>query len=703
MERGNTHNQNEARRPNRSTRHAPARKGGNTRYVASVDGLRAFAVMAVIFYHMHLDWAPGGLMGVTVFFVISGYLITGLLVNECERTGRIDLPAFWMRRVRRLFPAIVLSVAGICALCTLFSPELFEKMKPDIVPSLFFFNNWWQIFHDVSYFEAAGHPSPLQHFWSLSIEEQFYLVWPLLLLLMFKLRFSRKTMRRIVAVLAIVSAVAMAVLYDPFGDPSRVYYGTDTRAMSLLVGAWLALAWPSAAFGGARQLKSRGSRFAVEFFGIVALAALVNIVVFTNGFTAFPYYGGIALTSVLSALLIASLVIPGTFMDAVFELKPLVWIGKRSYGMYLWHFPILLLTTNINSTVAPPIWMYFVQVALIFLVSHLSYEYVENPIRKGAIGDWFRARRAGQAQPIRVSAIVSGATVACLLVISGFGLVKGPANLPAVELPTIQLEQFLPVPASSPSTSGKEKGATEPGPVSSTAASEQSEGAAKSASTAASDGAEQSKATVADLADATSDMVDAEAKKKAKAEAKAKKKAVKKLFGKQRYNDAGKPIYEPLLIGDSVAAGTESKFAEFFPCGHLDAVVSRNIWESPYADYAKADQVGEYVVFCLGTNNVVEGWQIDDELLKPVAKDKKVFLVNIRTPEDYESYTNKALADAVGRNENVVGLIDWYSASAGHDEYFWGDGTHLTPDGEQAYLGLISDTIKAYALDHMEL
>ena len=109
------------------------------------------------------------------------------------------------------------------------------------------------------------------------------------------------------------------------------------------------------------------------------------------------------------------------------------------------------------------------------------------------------------------------------------------------------------------------------------------------------------------------------------------------------------------------------------------------------------------MVFCLGTNNVVEGWQIDDELLKPVAKDKKVFLVNIRTPEDYESYTNKALADAVDRNENVVGLIDWYNASAGHDEYFWGDGTHLTPDGEQAYLSLISDTIKAYALDHMEL
>jgi hypothetical protein len=461
------------------------------------------------------------------------------------------------------------------------------------------------------------------------------------------------------------------------------------------VGAWLALAWPSAAFGGARKLSSRGARFGIEVLGIVALAALVNIVMFTNGFSAFPYYGGIALTSVLSAMLIAALVIPGTFMDAVFELKPLVWIGKRSYGMYLWHFPILLLTTNVNSTVDPPIWLYFVQIALIFLVSHLSYEFVENPIRRGAIGDWLRARRAGQAVPVRTSAKLSSATVACLLAVSVYGIAVGPAQLPKpalpdIQLPSIQLQQFLPNAPSSPS-------ASESRSASSSAV------ASASSAAAVSEDADQKEAqqTDAQVQAEEKARAEAEAKKKAKAELKAKKKAVKTLFGKQRYNEAGDPIYEPLLIGDSVAAGTEDAFASFFPCGHLDAVVSRNIWESPYADYAAADQVGEYVVFCLGTNNVVEDWQIDDELLKPVAKDKKVFLVNIRTPEDYESYTNKSLADAVERNKNVVGLIDWYGASAGHDEYFWGDGTHLTPEGEQAYLGLISDTVHAYALEHI--
>ncbi|MBE6470717.1 MAG: acyltransferase [Coriobacteriaceae bacterium] len=712
MERENTH-RNAARRPHTQgqsvrmpeRRPSPGTPGTSpskksTRYVASIDGLRAFAVMAVIFYHMHLDWAPGGLMGVTIFFVISGYLITGLLVNERETTGRIDLPAFWMRRVRRLFPAIVFSVTGICALCVLFNAQLFTKMQPDIVPSLFFFNNWWQIFHEVSYFDAAGSPSPLQHFWSLSIEEQFYLVWPLLLILMFALGASRKAMRRVVAVLAVASAAAMAMLYDPLGDPSRVYYGTDTRAMSLLVGAWLALAWPSAAFGGARRMKSHAQRFGIEVLGIVALAALVNIVVLTNGFTSFPYYGGIALTSVFSAMLIAALVVPGTFMDAVFALKPLVWIGKRSYGMYLWHFPILLLTTNVNSTVEPPIWLYFVQIVLIFLVSHLSYEYIENPIRKGAIRDWLQARRAGQPHPVRASAVVSAATVCCLLAVSGVGLAKGPVGL---QLPAVQLERYLPALPDAPGLPGLADvagGLLSGAPVPSAPSNVASENGPDSPS--ASGAAATSAAQLQDRhGQAVAETAEARAKAE-KAKEKARSKAVKKLFGKQRRNDAGEPIYEPLVIGDSVAAGTDDAFSSFFPCGKLDAEVGRNIWQSPYADYAAADQVGEYVVFCLGTNNAVEDWQIDDELLKPVAKDKKVFLVNIRAPEDFEASTNRALAEAVERNENVVGLIDWYGASTGHDEYFWGDGTHLTPEGEQAYLSLIADSVKGYAREHIE-
>lgn len=211
-----------------------------SRYIPALDGLRTLAVVAVVLYHLNLTWAQGGLLGVTIFFVLSGYLITRLLLNEVAKTGRIDLKSFWIRRIRRLVPAVVTVVFVTCALCTIFNHVMLTKMRPDILPSLLFFNNWWQIAQNVSYFNALGDPSPLTHFWSLAIEEQFYLVWPPLLLAMVSMHMSKPNTRRMVLGLAAVSAIAMMLLYNPAADPSRVYYGTDTRVFSLLLGAWMA-------------------------------------------------------------------------------------------------------------------------------------------------------------------------------------------------------------------------------------------------------------------------------------------------------------------------------------------------------------------------------------------------------------------------------------------------------------------------------
>lgn len=233
---------------------APANKGAHTnsaakeqaptrpksRYIPALDGLRTLAVVAVVLYHLNLTWAQGGLLGVTIFFVLSGYLITRLLLNEVAKTGRIDLKSFWIRRIRRLVPAVVTVVFVTCALCTIFNHVMLTKMRPDILPSLLFFNNWWQIAQNVSYFNALGDPSPLTHFWSLAIEEQFYLIWPPLLFAMVSMHVSKPNTRRVVLGLAAVSALAMMVLYNPAADPSRVYYGTDTRVFSLLLGAWMA-------------------------------------------------------------------------------------------------------------------------------------------------------------------------------------------------------------------------------------------------------------------------------------------------------------------------------------------------------------------------------------------------------------------------------------------------------------------------------
>lgn len=209
-----------ATRSSAADKQAPARP--KSRYIPALDGLRTLAVVAVVLYHLNLTWAQGGLLGVTIFFVLSGYLITRLLLNEVAKTGRIDLKSFWIRRIRRLVPAVVTVVFVTCALCTIFNHVMLTKMRPDILPSLLFFNNWWQIAQNVSYFNALGDPSPLTHFWSLAIEEQFYLIWPPLLFAMVSMHVSKPNTRRVVLGLAAVSALAMMVLYNPAADPSRV-------------------------------------------------------------------------------------------------------------------------------------------------------------------------------------------------------------------------------------------------------------------------------------------------------------------------------------------------------------------------------------------------------------------------------------------------------------------------------------------------
>ena len=418
--------------------------GSSKRYVASLDGLRAFAVLSVIAYHMGAAWAPGGLLGVTVFFVLSGYLITGLLLRERATTKTISLSGFWLRRVRRIIPAVVFAILGTAVLCTIFNHALLTKMRPDVVPTLFFFNNWWQIFHNVSYFEALSQPSPLTHFWSLSIEEQFYLVWPVLLLVCTKLGMQKKTMRRATLVLAILSVVEMMLLYDPTQDPSRVYYGTDTRASALLFGSYLAFVWPY------QRLRARGKRApgpgvlpVLNIVGIGAFAALLAMVALVGGTDEFTYRGGIAICSVLAALLIAALAHPSTLVTRFFQLPPLVWIGKISYSMYLWHYPIILIMAPNGRVADCPWWLCIIELAVIFGISAFSYYVVENPIRHGALGAFFsdlRSRAFTLGDWLRGHMAVCAAGVAVVCVAIG-GLAFVPDTAPPVDMAALGAQQ----------------------------------------------------------------------------------------------------------------------------------------------------------------------------------------------------------------------------------------------------------------------
>jgi peptidoglycan/LPS O-acetylase OafA/YrhL len=369
--------------------------------------------MAVVFYHADFFWAEGGFLGVEVFFVISGYLITSLLLVEWLRNGTIDLKAFWVRRARRLLPAVFLLLGVVAFWSVFFLRDTLYRLGGDILAASTYVTNWFFIVRNDSYFEAFGRPPLLQHLWSLSVEEQFYVVWPLLFSIGFALlggKTKHATIRRfrwMVIVGAIGSIAWMAFLFVPFEDPSRVYYGTDTRAAGILIGIALATFWMP------WKLPSRvSSRYSLvlKFVGWGSLSGLLLILWQFNEFSTWLYRGGFAVTSLLTAGVIAVVASPVGGFGKLLANPVMDWIGKRSYGIYLWHWPIFMITRpgvdlpwNTSVTFA-------LRVALTFGIAELSYRYVENPIRKAGYRVWMRGitRRMGIMSPQVASAVAVG-------------------------------------------------------------------------------------------------------------------------------------------------------------------------------------------------------------------------------------------------------------------------------------------------------
>jgi peptidoglycan/LPS O-acetylase OafA/YrhL len=426
-----------------------------------LDGLRAIAVAAVIAFHLNLSWAPGGLLGVGVFFTLSGYLITDLLLGSWESSGGLKLRDFWARRARRLLPALFVMLAVVTIWVAIASPSQLGALRGDVGAASVYVSNWWLAFQHVSYFARFGPPSPLGHLWSLAVEEQFYLIWPWLLWLGLiwlvhrqrrarqlkfavaaaagntagengpalngaalngaallgddggeegpgalvehpsteapagtapDVRFIRREMwplAGLTVVLALLSALEMGLLYHPSFDPSRVYDGTDTRAFGLLFGAALAMVWPSR---GLRADVSPAARRFIDGMGAVGLLAIVLLIWRTNEYSAFLYRGGLVILSVATCLVVAAVAHPGGRIGKVLGAGPLRWTGVRSYGIYLWHYPVIVLTTA-TVVSGTDLTRDFFQVAATVIIADLSWRFIETPVRKGALGRlWVKMR-----------------------------------------------------------------------------------------------------------------------------------------------------------------------------------------------------------------------------------------------------------------------------------------------------------------------
>ena len=368
----------------------------NQRYMPGLDGLRAIAVLAVIAFHLNFGWAPGGLLGVGIFFTLSGYLITDLLLAQFSARGHIKLGRFWLARARRLLPALFLMVAIVIAWVTIFGPAQPDQFRKAVVSAVFYVNNWQQIFGNVSYFARFAPEGPLNHLWSLSVEEQFYIVWPFLLLLGVKIVRERPLasgvrprLALLTLGLAVASSILMAILYHPSLDPSRIYYGTDTRAGGLLFGAALAMVWPS------RRLSRRitlGARNTLDGLGVLGLLIIAIMIWRTGQYSSFLYQGGFVVLSLATVLVLAPLAHPACRLGNVLGARPLRWIGVRSYGIYLWQTPIIVLTTP-DGAKGTDLLRDILQVAAIFGLAALSWKFVEEPIRHGALGRFLARRR----------------------------------------------------------------------------------------------------------------------------------------------------------------------------------------------------------------------------------------------------------------------------------------------------------------------
>ncbi|MCW2934890.1 MAG: putative acyltransferase [Actinomycetia bacterium] len=438
----------------------PKPVGEGQRYLPGLDGLRAIAVAVVVAYHLGLGWAGGGLLGVGIFFTLSGYLITDILVGQWRARGRINLKDFWIRRARRLLPALFVVLAVVAAWAAIAYPGQMPSLRGDIVAAALYVSNWWFIAQNASYFARFGPPSPLGHLWSLAVEEQFYLIWPWIVLaggVLFTRKMKLTTRQAgfaaiaVTLALAAASFVALALSFHPGLDPTRAYEGTDTRAGGLLIGAALALAWPTrrarpgrtaTAAGGdpatATASPNRSSRLATTLLdggGVIGLVVIALMIWRSSEYSAFLYQGGLLLLSAATALVIAAVVHPATRLGRVLGVGPLRWLGVRSYGIYLWHYPVIVLTASgANPSNAPMSGARQVLTAAACVaVAGLSWALIEDPIRSrrmpraprlaaAAVMDAVRWARGGWLRALTAATMavgVGGVAAVGALVLSG--------------------------------------------------------------------------------------------------------------------------------------------------------------------------------------------------------------------------------------------------------------------------------------------
>ena len=637
-----------------NSRHAVPR--GGSRRIGGLDGLRVIAILGIVLYHANPTWIPGGFFGVTVFFVITGYLFTLSVQREIARTGSLGYGRLVLKRAVRLWPTMLAVIGVTVILSALRAPYLLPKVQSDVIPALLFFENIFYIVRQVSYFAAAGAPSPLTHFWYLGVVMQFYIVWPLVVLLLSRLAPERLHACIAVCVLILASSVAMWVQFDPTADTARIYYGPDTRAAELLVGALLAIATGGRGLRLERlvpALRQRGVPvIAYDVMAAVSLAVIIAMMFVFNGYSHFVYRGGILIAAILTALLVGCIARPNhTIIGRILGVPALAEAGKRGYALYLWHYPLLIILNPAASTTPLPWWGWVLEFALIAVLSELSYQFLEKAPAQPlpAVPAFVGLDKASSQRGVSHSRLTRGFLAQPLprLVMEGVGVVA------------VLVLMLVPLNAETANTPQAMATGQESALTAQAASLDSYDDSGTYFAGTAFDGAFSSINNVSYDVDAETGATDAKV----------------------------------ILIGDSVPAGAINQFQTIFPNGYIDAVVGRQIYDGPeaYAQDVAAGHDGDIVVWSLGDNGVATEDQVK-ALIEAVDPGKRVYLVTARVPLALQDINNDLFKQVAEEYDNCE-VIDWYAQSAGHDEYFWDDGTHLRPEGADAYVLMLRAAI----------
>ncbi|NEG90466.1 acyltransferase family protein [Bifidobacterium aerophilum] len=674
-------------------------------HITAIDGLRALAIIGVVAYHTRPSLLGGGFLGVTVFFVISGFLITRSLTAQLARTGTLSYGTYLVKRLKRLVPPVAVIIAFTALASYLVAPSLFAKAQSDALPSMLFVSNWVYIFRHVSYFAAAGLPSPLTHLWFLSLLMQFYLLWPIILLALYRSGLSRTARIVAVGVLAAFSAVLMAVMFDPNAAGSRVYYGLDTRATELLCGAVLAMLLPSRNPDASRRRRAhaagpgiasdRSRRFGIgDLVGLALLAAMIVAFVVVRSDSTFLYRGGYLIAALLTALLLALAMVPGNLAGRVLSVAPMRYLGSRSFSLYLVHYPMLEMMNPATRTTDLAWWEWIVQAIALLVAAELFYRLIEHvPAGVVAVARAVGAAGAAGADAVRGLGNAGGFAGANRSIVARQAQVVVRRAIVMLSAVAVALLCVLPLNwgaiASARSAYLRPVVAQTAKPKTQKT---QSSGTSKSETTAEGSDAGQSDGDGSGSSDGSADdqSKDSSGKLVPMAE-----KVPKNLDTTGWTYDASTGVCtaDPLIISDSIELGARSVMDVVMPNAVQDNEVNRPITAFPdlYQQHVAAGEDRRVVIAALGANSASVDRPETLENVVASVQGKPLYFITVRSPMISQDWVNENLRSVAAKHDNV-GIMDWHGLSEGHDEYFADDGTHLTQGeglGAEAYSRMI--------------